>query len=57
MIFLGFLVPGDGDFTRVLGPQMVSLVREMGPRLFQGNRSVGEIFFHLASMMYDMYDP
>ena len=24
------------------------LVREMGPRLFQGNRVVGEILFHLA---------
>ena len=33
-------------------PISVALIgREMGPRLFQGNRSVGEILFHLARIV------
>ena len=34
-----------------ISPNGGGFVREMGPRLFQGNRSVGEILFHLARSM------
>ena len=46
-------VPGQiisaTSHDRFYPPNGGGLVREMGPRKFQGNRVVGEILFHLAS--------
>ena len=42
------------DLTR--GPQKVAEISgSKGPRLFQGNRSVGEISFHLARFILVLY--
>ena len=38
-----------------MGPPNGALVREMGPRLFQGNRSFGEILFHLCQGLNSHY--